>query len=173
MKSAFFGAIFVTKNGQFLPLGFCFSPYRHDDPDRLFHGLDLLPFIGGLGAASVPVGEAVLVRLAEFRIARTAAFGDFDKFQRLQFADGWCDGMAADSIVFEVIERDRQFAVIITTVMPQLDFDASENAMGGMAQHAVCGRLQHLDETPRKLPVDFIAPHHALGHDDTLAVTAW
>jgi hypothetical protein len=49
---------------------------------------------------------------------------DDDKAEGLKFSQGWPDGGAVYPVLDEVIERDRQLAVVFATVVAQLKFDA-------------------------------------------------
>jgi len=107
----------------------------------LFLG-DLLPFVGWrvLGVAE---GQAEQIRLPPFGIAGAAGFGDFDKAERDDFADGGGDGATVNVVADEVVIGDRQLAVIGAAVVGELDLDAVEDAPCGQAEDAPGGRAQH------------------------------
>jgi len=60
-------------------------------------------------------------------------FGDRDKTQTLTLTNGWGDGVPIDAIILEVLEGHRQATVVFAAVVRELDFEASEDAMGRFA----------------------------------------
>jgi hypothetical protein len=78
-------------------------------------------------------------------VASTATLGDLDEAQCCDLAYCRGDGVVIDAVVDEVLLRDEQRPVLITTVMAEFDFDAGDHTVRRQRQHAIGGGFQHLD----------------------------
>jgi hypothetical protein len=69
-----------------------------------------------------------MFRGTEFRVASASPLRDFQKSERSSFADGRRYGMALDPVALKVAVGDWQAAVVVSAVVPQLDFDPVNDA---------------------------------------------
>src|SRR3974390_1934466 len=94
----------------------------------LFLGLDLPPFVRGVGPSGVAEGDPEQRRPSKFGIACLAALGDFDEAERLGLADAGCNTVPVYAVRLEVVVRHRQFAVIVSALVRKLNFETREHA---------------------------------------------
>ena len=60
--------------------------------------------------------------------------GDFEEAKSLAFSDSALDRVTIDAVLLEVIERDRQFAVVGAAMLTELDLNAVEHFSGREAE---------------------------------------
>ena len=64
-------------------------------------------------------------------IAGAPRFGDLDELERNRLADGWRYATPVDAVMLEVVVGDGQSAVIMATMLGELDLDPVEHAVSG------------------------------------------
>jgi hypothetical protein len=66
--------------------------------------------------------------------------------------------MALDPIAHKIAVGDRQSPVVVSAMVPQLDFNPVKDTPGGQAEDSVGWGFQHLNQARRKLPADLGSP---------------
>ena len=61
-----------------------------------------------------------------FACAARSSLRHLDKLERLEFTNGWSDGMPVDPELDELVERDDEATVLGTPVISQLNFETIE-----------------------------------------------
>jgi hypothetical protein len=79
-------------------------------------------------------------------IACASAFCDFDEAEGGELSDCRGDGVAVHPIFLELLERDREPAVVLAAVVTMLDLDPRHHEKRGPAEDTIGRRLQHFDQ---------------------------
>jgi hypothetical protein len=117
-----------------------------------------------IGATCVPVGEPELVRPSPFGVSGATLLGDLDEAEGTHLPQRGSDGVSIHPVFSEMVERDRQAAVIVSAVVGKLDFDPGEDAMASKAQHLKCRALQHVDGARGELAGNPVLAEITLAH---------
>jgi hypothetical protein len=127
-------------------------------------GFDAPPFIGLFGVTDRPVGNSESIWAPKLRVASPALFGDFHEAQSTDFPQGWGNCVSVHAELNELVERDRQPAIIIATMVRLFDFYSGENAMPRKAQHLKSRRFHHLDGACRELAENAVPAARVVAH---------
>jgi hypothetical protein len=88
-------------------------------------------------------GEPKQVWFAVFSITTSTALSDFYETQCFCFSNRWCDRAVMDSILAKVLVGDRQFSVLLASMITKLKLDPGDQAMRRLRKHSVRWGLQH------------------------------
>jgi hypothetical protein len=155
---------------------FCDPPFRELNGSRilavtggpcnlhcLIEALDPSPIMSRwvrAAVAAVRERQKESIGLSEVGVSATTAIRDSDEAERLCFTHCRRNGVMMDAVFNEVLERDRQTAVVITAVPSKFDFDSIHHPPTRKGKYFPRGTFQHLDQTRGKLAADLIAPFH-------------
>src|SRR5262249_52163993 len=117
-----------TETGAFSGTGFLFSSGAGfsrgaGDGFGFLHRGDPLPLIRCPSTTDGQIGQPIHARPAIFAVAGPAAY-DFEKTERLAFADARPDGVAMNAVLDELLIGDRELAVVLAAVLGSISMRA-------------------------------------------------
>ena len=127
--------VFVTESWHFLALGFCFFlglglPRGCRDLFGFFDALNAAPLMRAiaLDALRWPVREAEQIGRPMLGVSGAALMGHLQEAQRNGFSHTWRDRMSVQSVLTELIERNREFAVVGAAAVAVLNLNPVDHA---------------------------------------------
>jgi len=86
--------------------------------------------VGRQIADAVQIGDAPQTGRPTVGVATASALGAFGETKGRRFAHCWRDLVAAHAVAHQVLVGQRKAAVVVSTVMRQLDLKAAEKLVG-------------------------------------------